>query len=476
MAKATEVDAGYPDNADLVIDEVTGRPSLERRKGKDRSGSAIALEEAIKERLPERSLLDIVARTAYWVGWWHRFGPASGSDPKLAQPMLRYVLTTFAYGSNLGPTQAARHMRGISAHELGSTANRHFSIDKLNRAIADVVDAYLLRLDLAKVWGDASSVAADGTQVDTLIDNLLAESHIRYGGYGGIAYHHVADNYIALFSHFIPCGVWEAVYILEGLLENLSEAKPDTIHADTQGQSYPVFALAHLLGFVLLPRIRNWGELIFYRPAADARYTHIDRLFGEAGQNVIDWRLIETHWRDLMQVVVSIREGKLSSTLLLRRLRTESHKNNLYRAFRELGRVVRTITLLRFVSEPDLRAEITAATNKAEVYNGFSEWLRFGGEVIERNDPAEQEKIIKFNSLLANCVIFHTTLDMTTVVRQLLAEGFPVDPDDLATMAPYLTEGIKRFGEYALDGLSEEPEAFDPHLDLPAIAGVGEAA
>ncbi len=38
------------------------------------------------------------------------------------------------------------------------------------------------------------SVAADGTQVDTLIDNLLAESHIRYGGYGGIAYHHIADN------------------------------------------------------------------------------------------------------------------------------------------------------------------------------------------------------------------------------------------------------------------------------------------
>jgi hypothetical protein len=40
-------------------------------------------------------------------------------------------------------------------------------------------------------WGDGTTVAADGTQVDTLIDNLLAESHIRYGG---IAYHHVADN------------------------------------------------------------------------------------------------------------------------------------------------------------------------------------------------------------------------------------------------------------------------------------------
>ena len=59
---------------------------------------------------------------------------------------------------------------------------------------------------------------------------------------------HVADSYIALFSHFIPCGVWEAVYIIEGLLRNESDIQPDTIHADTQGQSLPVFGLAALLG------------------------------------------------------------------------------------------------------------------------------------------------------------------------------------------------------------------------------------
>src|SRR5207253_11151971 len=112
----------------------------------------------------------------------------------------------------------ARHIRGVSAHKLGATPNRHFTLEKLNCAIADVINAYL-QLDLIKAWGDGSSVAADGTQMDTLIDNLLAESHIRYGGYGGIAEHHVADTYIALFSHFIPCGVWEAVYILEGLLK-----------------------------------------------------------------------------------------------------------------------------------------------------------------------------------------------------------------------------------------------------------------
>jgi TnpA family transposase len=105
--------------------------------------------------------------------------------------------------------------------------------------------------------------------------------------------------------------------------------------------------------------------------------------------------LIQTHWVDLMQVVLSIREGRLSSTLLLRRLGTESRKNNLYKAFRELGRAIRTITLLRFISEPGLRQEITAATNKVEAYNGFSAWLRFGHDAIERTTPPSKRRSSK---------------------------------------------------------------------------------
>jgi TnpA family transposase len=173
-----------------------------------------------------------------------------------------------------------------------------------------------------------------------------------------------------------------------------------------------------------------------------------------------------------MQVVLSIREGRLSSVLLLRRLRNESRKNNVYKAFREVGRVIRTITLLRFISEADLREEITAAQNKAESFNGFSEWLRFGSDVIERNDPAEQEKIIKFNTLVANCVIFHTALDMTAVIRQLVDEGWVITPEDLGFLSPYITERIKRFGDYVIETLGTPPEAFDPRLDILA----GEAA
>jgi TnpA family transposase len=457
---AAVVDAGFPHNTDLSFED--GRPVLRRRKGADRRPSALALEEAIHQRLPERRLLDILARTAHLVGWTRHFGPASGSDPKIRDKLARYVLTVFANGTLLGPAQVARHMRDqVSAHELSIAANKHTTCAKIDAASTDVINEFA-RLDVASIWGDARVVAVDGTQVDTWDNNILAESHIRYGGYGGIAYRHISDTYIALFSHFIPCGVWEAVYLIEGLLRNDSDIQPDTIHADTQGQSLPVFGLAALLGFDLLPRIRNWADLNFYRPSADTRFEHIDALFGD---HVIDWGLIETHWPDLLRTAISISQGRLSSVTLLRRLGNNSRKNRLYRAFRELGRVVRTITLLRFLADAQLREQITAITNKAEAFHGFSAWLRFGGETIGRNDPDYQEKIIKFNELLANCVIYSNACDITAAANALAGDGHPIDTDDLATISPYITHTIRRFGDWVLD-LSPPDAAPVTRLDL----------
>ncbi|MFB7558828.1 Tn3 family transposase [Streptomyces brevispora] len=76
----------------------------------------------------------------------------------------------------------------------------------------------------------------------------------------------------------------EKVSAHHGNLWETSEVKPTTVHADTQGQSQPVFALAHLLGFDLMPRIRNWKGLTFYRPSKQTEYVHIDALFGEPGK------------------------------------------------------------------------------------------------------------------------------------------------------------------------------------------------
>ena len=329
---AASADAGYPANDDLVIDD-DGTPHLKRRRRADRRASSLTLEAHIKARMPERSLLGILARTAYWIEWWRRFGPASGSDPKIKDPFGRYVLATFVYGINMSAADAARHIAGTSARDLALVANRHVTVDKLNEAITDVINAYA-RLDLIKAWGRRIVGRGRRHPHGHLPGQPPRRDLDPVWGIRRIAYHHISDHYIALFTHFVPCGVRQAVHIIEGLLKNASEIQPTTIHADTQGQSLPVFTMAHLMGFDLMPRIRQWQDLIFWRPSPTVRYEHIDAQFGTPGRNVIDWDLIETHFKHLIQIAISIREGTISSAVLLRRLRSGSRRNATYVAFR----------------------------------------------------------------------------------------------------------------------------------------------
>lgn len=347
---AEQVDAGFPDNSELTID-ADALAHLKRQAAQPVPEGFHAFEKAVHQRMPERHLLDILKRTHHWSAFTRHFGPLSGSDTKLVDAIKRYLFAVFGYGCNLGASQTARHApESINRHTMRRINTQHISVTKLEAALRDIISEYL-RFELPYLWGQRNVAIADGTQVELRENNLLAERHLRYGNYGGIAYHHISATYIALFSNFIACGVWEAVYILDGLLNNRSEIEADTVHADTHGQSEPVFGLAHLLGIKLFPRMRTWNDVIFYRPDKTTRYRHIDALFSKT----IDWSLIETHWQDMMQVVLSIQAGKVLPSMLLRKLGSHNRQNKLYRAFRELGRVERTLFLLRYVSEADFR-------------------------------------------------------------------------------------------------------------------------
>jgi hypothetical protein len=109
------------------------------------------------------------------------------------------------------------------------------------------------------------------------------------------------------------------------------------------------------------------------------------------------------------------------------------------------------VTLLRYLSEPALREHVTAVTNRAESFRNYATWLMIGGRLIGHNDPDYQEKVVKFNELVANAAICSTALDITDAANALAAEGHPVNPDDLATITPYITRTIRRFGDWVLD-------------------------
>ena len=84
--------------------------------------------------------------------------------------------------------------------------------------------------------------------------------------------------------------------------------------------------------------------------------------------------------------------------------------------------------------------------------NGLDTQAAFGGDgTILTNERDEQRKIIKYNHLVANCVIFHNVFSLSRVLHTLQSEGYPMSAQEVASLSPYLRPHINRFGHFPLD-------------------------
>lgn len=144
---------------------------------------------------------------------------------------------------------------------------------------------------------------------------------IPNGRYGGVGYYHVSDQYIALFCNLISWAAHESIYLLDGVVENDSDVRPKKIHGDSWAQSEVLFGISPLLSISVMPRIKQFKHLKYYKASSDDHYDNIDELFTE---RAIDWDLIKTHYHDMLRVAISILKGKVKASTVLRKLCSKS--------------------------------------------------------------------------------------------------------------------------------------------------------
>lgn len=123
-----------------------------------------------------------------------------------------------------------------------------------------------------------------------------------------------------------------------------------------------------------------------------------------------------------------------------------------------MGRVIRTVFLLNYLADEELRKTIRAATVVSEEWNGFIQWVAFGEKgILTENIREEQRKAIKYNHLISNLLIFHNVASMTKVLNELKDEGYQITPEIISGFAPYRRMHINRFGKYELR-FDQKPE------------------
>ena len=197
------------------------------------------------------------------------------------------------------PTQASRHFKEtVAAHLLAFANRRHISTDALRAACNDLINLYA-EFGLPLCWGSGESAAADGSLLETYEENLFAAHHVRYGRSGGIAYRHVADTYIALFTSFHPLRRTRSDlysrWLTQEHLRGSTHATPCRYPWPIDHGLWPGLSAGHRTDAAHTQLAI--AEIVSNRHPRSSAYTR------SLYSGTIDWALIEAHWEDYLRVV-----------------------------------------------------------------------------------------------------------------------------------------------------------------------------
>lgn len=244
----------------------------------------------------------------------------------------------------------------------------------------------------------------------------------------------------------VPGTLRDSLHLLAIVLEQETELQPTEIMTDTAGYTDTIFGIFHLLGYQFSPRIADVGGARFWRVDKNADYGVLNDL----ASNKLNLRLITEHWDDLLRLAGSLKLGVARARRLTRTLQTNDRPTRLARALQELGRLVKTLYLLRFIDDNSYRRRILAQLNRGEGRHQLARVLFHGkrGELRQRYREGQEDQLGALG-LVVNLVVLWNTIYIDAALGQLRAEGYEVLADDIARLSPLGFKHINMLGRYA---------------------------
>ena len=375
-----------------------------------------------------------------------------------------------ALGCELGVAKVTYTSKQLGETELENTVNRYFTLDNLRSANRNLVE-FLDALEIPNLYRRAIGklhTSSDGQKYEVSVPSLNANYSFKYFGQnkGVSVYSFIDERHLMFYSTVISSSEREAAYVIDGLLHN-ETIKSDIHSTDSHGFTEIVFAVTHLLGFTFAPRLKKLSKHRLY--SFEKRKVYENQGFQILPKGYIDAKLIEENWDDILRFVATIKLKRTSASQLFKRLNSYSNQHPLYRALKEFGKIIKTLFILRYVDDPELRQSIEKQLNKIEHAQRFAKAVAFGnGQEVSQAEKEDQEITAECRRLIENSVICWNYLYLT---HKLTKSG----TSEKAELLKAVKEGsiitwrhVNFYGEY---DFSEEKLKDSIGFNLPEIVG-----
>lgn len=258
-------------------------------------------------------------------------------------------------------------------------------------------------------------------------------------------YHWMVDQQMDIHSIPVSGTLRDAPYVLDGLLEQETHHQPSELITDTGGYSDIVFGLFRLLGFRFSPRLADFGDARFWRLDRDADYG----VLNDIARHPIKPDLFTNDWNDVLRSVGSLQMGRLKASEFIKSLHRAGRTSTLGRAIGEIGRIEKTLFLLRWVDDETYRRRTFTQLTRIEHRHRLANSIRLGrkGYMYKKYREGQEDQLNALGFVL-NMVVLWTTRYMNAALDYLRSEGMEILEEDLERISPLVSHHINFVGRY----------------------------
>jgi TnpA family transposase len=334
----------------------------------------------------------------------------------------------------------------------------HSAIDAISNAIAKLPVFGLFNIR------DELHSSSDGQRFETQINTFNARHAPKYFGLDkGVSVSTIVANHVPINAKVIGTHEHESHYVFDLLYNNTSDIRPTRHSTDTHGANQVNFFTLLTFEHAFAPRYKNLrkktASLVGFKPVSQYPDDMLIRPSSKA-----DEELVIREWPTVQRIMVSLAQKDTSQATIVRKLSSYARQNQTQKALWELDNICRTMYILDFIDDADLRQGVQTALNRGEAYHRFRRSVAYvNGGKFKVKTEAEQQVWNECSRLIANAVIYYNMVLLSKVYEQKLAAG---DLDAVAFikgMSPVAWQHVNLFG-------SIEFSDDNPDIDIAALA------